>query len=198
MIAIREHLVLVRRIRAARIHQIDAGQIVLGGNFLRSQMLLHRQWKVGAAFDGRIVADDHAIAPRDAADAGNQARSRCFVAIHSVGRGQSDLEKRCGWIEEARDAIARQHLAAGNMTLTRCRSAAVCGTRRCFLDGADRFGHRRAICPEALRIRRNLRLQNRHLSPGWLSDELSDQAVSANSSRPISMRLISEVPAPIS
>src|SRR3546814_8820549 len=43
MVAVGKDLRLVRQVRAARIHQIDAWQTVLLGDLLRAEMLLHRR-----------------------------------------------------------------------------------------------------------------------------------------------------------
>ena len=73
MLAVGEDLVLVRQVRAARIDEIDAGQVVLLGDLLRAQMLLHGHRIVGAALDRRVVGDDDAFAAGNAADAGDDA-----------------------------------------------------------------------------------------------------------------------------
>jgi len=64
VVAVGEDLVLVRQVRAAGVDQVDAGQAVLRGDFLRAQVLLHRHREVGAALDRGVVADDHAFARR--------------------------------------------------------------------------------------------------------------------------------------
>ena len=69
VIAIGEHLRLQRQERAAGIDQVDAGQAVLQRDLLRADVLLDRHRKVGAAFDRRVVGDDHA--PR------GRTRARC-------------------------------------------------------------------------------------------------------------------------
>ena len=69
MIAVRKDVGLIGQVRAAGIDQVDARQVVLAGDVLRAQMLLHRHRVVRAALHGRVVADDHAFAARDPADA---------------------------------------------------------------------------------------------------------------------------------
>ena len=61
---VRKDLVLLRQEGAAGIHHVDAGQIVLPGDVLGAQMLLHRHRVIGAALDGGVVGDDDAFAPR--------------------------------------------------------------------------------------------------------------------------------------
>src|SRR3546814_3069932 len=62
VVAVGKHLVLARQVGAAGIDQVDARQMVLLGNLLGSQMLLHGDREVGAAFHRGVVSDDHALA----------------------------------------------------------------------------------------------------------------------------------------
>src|SRR5580765_4996770 len=55
------------------IYLVDAGQLVLLGNLLGAQMLLHREREVGAALDRRVVGDDHALLALDDADPGDDS-----------------------------------------------------------------------------------------------------------------------------
>ena len=126
VVAVGKNLVLQRQERAAGIDQIDAGQMVLARDLLRAQMLLHRHRIVGAALDGGVVGDDHALAPADAADAGDDARRRHVAAIHAVRGERRQLEKRRAGIEQQVDALARQQLAARQcaaLRAPRCRPA---------------------------------------------------------------------------
>ena len=67
MIAVGEYLILMRQIRAAAINKIDAGQMVRLGDLLRAQMFFDRHRIICAAFDGRIIGNNHALPPRYAA-----------------------------------------------------------------------------------------------------------------------------------
>ena len=112
MVTVREHFVLIRQIRAARIDQINAGQVVLLGDFLRAQVLLDGQRVVGAAFDRGVVADDHAINAADAANADDQAGAGRVALVHAE-RGQwRDFEERRAGVEQHLHAVAWQQLAA--------------------------------------------------------------------------------------
>ena len=64
VVAVGEDLVLVRQVRPARIHQVDARQPALGGDLLRAQVLLHRQRVVGAALHGGVVRHHHHLLAR--------------------------------------------------------------------------------------------------------------------------------------
>jgi hypothetical protein len=82
VVAVGEHLVLVGQVSTARVHQVNARQVVLLRNFLRTQMLLHREGVIRAAFHGGVVAHNHAVHTADAADAHDQASARCVVVVH--------------------------------------------------------------------------------------------------------------------
>ena len=124
-----KHFVLARQVRAARIHEVDAGQPVFFGDALRAQVLLDGDRVVRAALHRRVVADDHAFAAGDAADAGDDAGARRFVAVHAEGRERRQLEERRARIEQHFHAIAGQQFAARHvlgarrLAATRARSA---------------------------------------------------------------------------
>ena len=109
---VRKYLVLARQVCAARVDQVDTGQPMLLGHALRTQVLLHGDRVIRAALDRRIVADHHALAARDAADAGDDPGARRLVAIHAVGGQRRQLEERGARIEQHFDAIAGQQFAA--------------------------------------------------------------------------------------
>ena len=129
VLAVGKHLGLVRQIGAAGIDQIDARQPVLARDLLGAQMLLHRHRIVGAALDGGVVADDHAFAAFDAADAGDQAGAVNGVVVHAEGGERRQLQKRRAGIEQPHHAVAGQQLAARQMTLAGARRAALRGLR---------------------------------------------------------------------
>ena len=62
MIAIGKDLILAEAgtRRLSRQGKYRAGRFC-GGDFLRPQVLLHRERVVGSALDGRVVGDDHAL-----------------------------------------------------------------------------------------------------------------------------------------
>ena len=91
MLSIRENFGLIRQVCAATINQIDARQMVLFGNCLRAQMLLHRHGVIGAAFDCRIIADNHALTARYHANACNQACSGDIFVINAGRRQLADF-----------------------------------------------------------------------------------------------------------
>ena len=111
MLAVGKDLVLVRQVGAAGIDQVDAGQPVLARDLLRAQMLLHRHRVIGAALDGRVVADDDAFAARDAADAGDDAGGRHVAVIH---------------VRRPRAARVRGTASPDRAAAARARAAAAC------------------------------------------------------------------------
>ena len=88
------------------------GRRVLARDLLRAQMLLDGHRKVGAAFDRRIVGDDHHFAAVDDADAGDDpgARGRAFVQIRRR-RAARAQETPCP-DPEVCDPVADKELAA--------------------------------------------------------------------------------------
>ena len=119
MLAVGEDLGLVRQVGAAGIDEIDAGQPVLARDLLRAQVLLHRHRVVGAALDGRVVADDHRLAARDAPDAGDDPGGVDRRPRTCRGRERAELEEGRAGIDQPRDAVARQELAAREVPLAR-------------------------------------------------------------------------------
>ena len=115
MVAVRKDIVLVGQIGAAGVDQVDARQPVLTRDLLCTQVFLYGNRIVGAAFDRRVVAHDHALAARDFADTSDDAGRRGVVVVHAVGRELRQLEKRSAGVEQHLHAIARQQLAASDV-----------------------------------------------------------------------------------
>src|ERR1700743_75312 len=80
-------------------------------------MLLDRDRIVGAALDGRVVGDDHALAVGHPADSGNDSGARGLVVVHVVCGQRSKLQKRAARVKQAIHAFARQQLATTDMAL---------------------------------------------------------------------------------
>ena len=115
VIAVGKHVDLVGQVGAAGIDEVDARQVVLARDLLRAQVLLDGQRIVGAALDGRVVADDHALAAGDPADAGDDARRPRWC--RRTSRRQRAARTRG---TASRDRPAR----------ARARAAAACRARR--------------------------------------------------------------------
>jgi hypothetical protein len=116
MFTVGEDFRLVRQVRAARVDQIDARQVIIEGDFLGAQVLLNGDREIRAAFHGGVVADDDAFAARYPSDAGDDASARSFAVIHAVGGQRRQLQKGRGRIDQPLDPFARQELAAARMS----------------------------------------------------------------------------------
>ena len=139
VIAIGEDLGLQRQEGAAGVDEIDAGQAVLQRDLLRAQVLLHRHREVGAALHRRVVGDDHHLASRDAADAGDEAGGRRVVVVHVVRGERRQLEKRRAGIEQPVDALAHRQLALLAMPLDVLGAAAVARAAQPFAQLGDQL-----------------------------------------------------------
>ncbi len=116
VLAVGEDLVLHRQVGAARVDQVDAGQPVLQRHLLRPQVLLHRHRVVGAAFDGGVVGDDDDLAPLDPTDPGDDPGPRRGAVVEALGGERRDLEEGAAEVEQPLDPLARQELAALDVT----------------------------------------------------------------------------------
>ena len=93
MLPVREHIILLGQVRAAGIHQIDARHVVLPGDLLGAQMLLHGDRKIGAALNRGIVDHDHTFAPGDPAHPGQDSARRDIVVIHLPARELREFQE---------------------------------------------------------------------------------------------------------
>ena len=157
-----EDLGLERQERAARVDEIDAGEPVLLGHLLRSQVLLHREREVRAALDGRVVRDDHALAALDDADARDDARARRAVVVHLPGGERVQLEEGRAGVDEQVDALPRRQLAARAVPLRRLLAAAARDLRRPLAHLGDELLHPLAPARELLGVAVELRGQDGH------------------------------------
>jgi hypothetical protein len=149
-------------------------------------MLLDGHRIVGPALHRGIVGDDHHLAALDTAHARNDSGTRRGVVIKAMRGSRAHLKKRRTGVKQPRHPFARQDLATRYMPFP-CRfAAAIEGCLHGFIDHRQRVEHRLAVGVELFTARRC----------GWFED--GHQAVSWNISRPISIRRISLVPAPIS
>ena len=72
MIPVWKHLVLIRQVGPARIHQIQTGQVILLGYLLGAQMFFYRKRIICPALYRCIVTDNHAPLARYLADPRDQ------------------------------------------------------------------------------------------------------------------------------
>ncbi len=188
MVAVGEDLRLVRQVRPAAVDEVDARQAVLLRDFLRAQVLLDRHRVIGAALHGGIVAHDHHLPARNAADPADQPRAVDFVlAVHAVGGKLADLEEGRAGIEQPLDPFAREQLAPPDMPL----AAAFGPAERGCGDGRTQLLGERPVVREP-------RLGVGRFAVERRGQDRCGHPAAPISSRPISMRRISLVPAPIS
>src|SRR3546814_5475122 len=115
MLAVRKNLCLIRQVRPTRINQINAWQPIFRRDFLRAQVLFYRQRIIGAAFHRRIVADDHDLSPRYAANARNDSRAGHFAVVPVAGGKLAAFQEGRTRVEQARPALAGPQLAPGEL-----------------------------------------------------------------------------------
>ena len=153
MVAVGEDLVLERQERAARVDEVDAGQLVLLGDLLRAQVLLDREREVRAALDRRVVGDDHALLALDDADPGDDSGRRGLALVHVPGGQGAELEEGASRVEQAVDSLPRGQLAARAVALDRLVAAARGDLRRALAQLGDERLHALAPLPRRPPIR---------------------------------------------
>jgi hypothetical protein len=165
VVAVREHVVLVRQVGAARVDQVDAGQVVLFRDFLGAQVLLDRHRVIGAALDGGIVTDDHAFLAGHAADAGDDAGRWGGIVIHVVGRELGEFEEGRARVEQHLHAVARQQLAAREVLGAGRLAAALGDGRHLVPQVVDDQLHGRGVGLEVVAARVEFALDVGHCRP---------------------------------
>ena len=108
-----------------------------------AQVLLDRHGVVSAALDRGVVRHDHALAPAHPADAADDGPGMHVAAVHAPRRKLADLEKGRSRVEELRDALARQHLAARGVLVARSLVAALRDDRDLLLQVLHQRAHAR-------------------------------------------------------
>ena len=106
VLPIGEDVGLERQECPARIDEVEAGQMVLGGDLLGAQVLLNCQRVVGATLDRGIIGDDHHLLPGDDADPGDDPRAGGLAVVHPPGGERAELQKRCVGICQAHETVA--------------------------------------------------------------------------------------------
>ena len=162
MLSIGEDIVLERQEGAARIHEVDARQVVLLRDLLCAQVLLHRHREVGAALDGRVVRDDHALLALDDADPGDDSCAGRLALVEVPGRQRAELEESAAGVDEPVDPLARGHLPARPVALDRLLAAASPDLSSAFAQLGDECLHPVAALRERLGLAFDLRRQQRH------------------------------------
>jgi hypothetical protein len=167
VLAVGEDLVLQGKEGTAGVHEVEAGQPVLGGDLLGAEVLLHGQGKVGSPLHGRVVGDDHHLAATHATDPRDHAGRGRGPVIDAVGGEGPDLQERGVGVEQLLDTVAHEELPLLAVAAHRLLPAALSdrreprpqlrnqalhvqavvaeiGVRR--VDVALEDGHRRRVC----------------------------------------------------
>ncbi len=115
--AVHEDLGLVHQVGAAGLDQRYERQLVVAGDLLRAQRLFQAHRGDGAALDGAVARRHDACArPATTADADDGAAALdallAVVVVHAEPGERAQLEEVAASIEQPRDALARQQLAA--------------------------------------------------------------------------------------
>ena len=170
VILVGKYLFLHRQERAARIDHVDAWQVILERDLLRPQMLLHRHRIVGTAFHRRVVDDDDAFAPGDAADAGDDAGRRHDVGIQFVCGELARFEECGARIDQPFEPLARKKFAAFDVTRARSLVAAERHFRDQLAQLGAQFPVMRIVGAKARSVGVNLRSENCHVTSARRSD----------------------------
>ena len=117
VVPIRKNLGLQRQERAARVHQIDAGQAVFQGDLLGPQVFLDGDRIVGAAFDRGVVGHDHHLLAVDTADAGNYPGPGVVAVVHPPGGQRTEFQKGRPRVQQSTHPVPHQHLASAAVKL---------------------------------------------------------------------------------
>jgi hypothetical protein len=80
-------------------------------------MLLDRHREIRSVLDRRVVGDDDAFTTAHPAHSADQACSRGFIAIHTVGGQRRQLEERAPSIEQRVHPVAWQQLPPSQVSL---------------------------------------------------------------------------------
>src|SRR5664280_785295 len=87
-------------------------------------MFFDRHRVIAAALDGGVVGHDHAFAPFDAADAGDDAGAVDVAVIHAEGGKRRQFQERRAGIDQVHHAFSWKKLSAPDMALARLLRAA--------------------------------------------------------------------------
>ena len=150
VVAVRKDLALEGQEGSATVDEVHARQVVLEGDLLGPEVLLHGQRVIRAALDGGVVGDDDAEGPFDPPDAGDDPRARGVAVVQAVGGERAQFEEGAARVEEPVDALADRHLAPLAMALDRplVAAGAATGDRRLALAEIRHEGlHRRVVRP---------------------------------------------------
>ena len=115
--AFHEHLRLIKEIGAAGFDEAHERQLVFECDLLNAQVLLHAHGRRSAALDGAVIGGNDAADARHVTDAGDAAAALdalgAVIVVHAQAGERRQFEPRRTRIDQQRDTLARQKLAAG-------------------------------------------------------------------------------------
>jgi len=118
MFLVRKCAGLKREEDSAGVDEVNAGQMIVEGDFLRAHVFLDGHREVCAAFDGGVVRDDHALAAVDPSDPRDDSRAGTLIVVLLPCRERGEFEKRRASIEEGVDSVAGEHFSAFDVSLS--------------------------------------------------------------------------------
>ena len=111
VLLVREDLRLQGQEGPTAVHQVKAGQLVLQGDLLGAEVLLHGQGVVGATLHCGVVGYDHAGPALHHTDARHHARRRNRIVVDAHGGQHAGLQEGGAGIAEGSDAVPHEDLA---------------------------------------------------------------------------------------
>ena len=106
-----KHFVLHWQEGTARVHQVNAWQVVLVSHRLRSDVFFHRHWIIRAALDRGIVGHKEAFTSVDHADSRHDASRVGSSVVQVVGRQRRKLQEGGTGVNDAFDSLPCKVLA---------------------------------------------------------------------------------------
>lgn len=140
VVTVRKDIRLVEQHRPARINEVDTRQVVVGGDLLGAEMLLHRHRVIRATRNSRVIGHHETLPAFHQPNACNDTRCGDLALVHVMRSQRRDLQKRRARIEQLINTLPWQDLATRRMAFTRLFRA----TLRCALQ------HRAEICDHLL------------------------------------------------
>ena len=130
-------------------------------------MFLYADGEIGAALHGRIIGDNHARSPTDAANSRDDPCASDLPVVHPMRRESSYLEKGRERIDQRVDTGARRHFAARRVARLRFGAAAVADSFIAPPQFSDEPHHRRMVLGIFWRGEIDRRFDNGHGFFSW-------------------------------
>ena len=162
MIFVGKYLILLRQVRAATVDQVNAGQVILFGDFLCAQMFFHGHGEIAAALHRGIITDDDTFLSRHPANAGDHPGGGHILAIHVICGELGKFQKGRSLVQQPVNPLAGQKLAAVQMTLAIFLTAAAFYEGQLVPEVRHNMGHSLLISQIFQAVTVYIRLNDRH------------------------------------